>query len=124
MQNRRSKKRERIFEILYSTKSHPTAEQIYQELKKDFPDVGLATVYRNLKILLEEKKIFIVDVGDGREHYDADLSEHAHCFCIKCKRVFDIADVSINNANLPDGFVPTGQRYYVYGVCKNCQNEQ
>ena len=54
---RQSKKRDRVLELLRSTKSHPTADWLYQELKSEFPDLSLGTVYRNLATLINQNLV-------------------------------------------------------------------
>lgn len=85
-----SRKRQAIYELLLSTKEHPSAEWIYNNLKLEYPDLSLGTVYRNLKVLEENGSVRSVAVVDGRERYDALMSPHSHFVCNKCKRVVDV----------------------------------
>ena len=66
-----SKHRDAILMLLKSVKSHPTAEWVYTELKKDNQNISVATVYRNLNQLYSVGEVIKIDVGDGVEHYDA-----------------------------------------------------
>jgi len=87
---RYSKKREAILGAIRSTKSHPTAEQVYQTLKPDYPDLSLGTVYRNLNILRELGQIRSVGVVDGQERFDAIVAPHPHFVCDNCGAVMDL----------------------------------
>ena len=87
---RHSKKREAILELLKSVKNHPTAEWIYSELKPSFPDLSLATVYRNLANFIENGDVISVGIINSHEHFDGDTSPHAHFICDKCGKITDI----------------------------------
>ena len=71
-----SKKRTAIYDCLCGTKTHPTADWIYQQLLPEFPDLSLATVYRNLAQLKEAGRIRSVGTVAGQERFDADLHPH------------------------------------------------
>ena len=58
-----SKQREALFNLLCSTHTHPTAAWLYDKLRKDFPHISQGTVYRNLNILAEQKRIKVINVG-------------------------------------------------------------
>jgi len=117
-----SKQREAILAVLRSTNTHPTANWIYTEVRKQLPNISLGTVYRNLSALSAAGDILALDVGDGFEHYDGDVSPHLHLSCRKCGHIHDLAlseDVLSQKAK-ECGFTPETCRYVVYGVCKNC----
>lgn len=123
--SRHSKQREAILSLLRSTKSHPTAEWLYSELKRDYQGIGLATVYRNLKLFEEQGLVIKLDVGDGFDHYDADTSNHYHFYCDCCKRLIDL-DISPMRFDslLPDGFSSNRHQLLIYGRCDKCKSEQ
>ncbi|MCH3972138.1 MAG: transcriptional repressor [Oscillospiraceae bacterium] len=85
-----SRKREAILEVLKSTKTHPTAEWIFQQLKSVYPDLSLGTVYRNLSRFKKDGTIITVGVVNGQERFDADISPHSHFVCIRCGAVQDV----------------------------------
>jgi Fur family peroxide stress response transcriptional regulator len=87
-----SRKREAILQTLRSTKSHPTADWVYQQLKPTFPDLSLGTVYRNLSRFKEDGTIVSVGVVDGQERFDADTSPHSHFICLGCGAVLDVGE--------------------------------
>ena len=66
-----SKKRQVILEALAATTAHPTAQELYQQLKPDYPDLSLGTVYRNLSLFAEEGDAMSVGVFRGQERFDA-----------------------------------------------------
>ena len=92
-----SRKREAVLEIIRGTASHPTADWIYDEVRKDIPDISLGTVYRNLAAFKDEGLIISVGVVDGRERFDANTGEHAHFICLGCGSVLDICGAGLLN---------------------------
>lgn len=117
-----SRQREAILNVLRSSKSHPTADEVYRQVREIIPNISLGTVYRNLNLLREEGNIISVSVGNGSEHFDGDCSPHIHLHCSDCGRIFDLAlerDV-IFEAAAKAGFTPNGCVYVVYGRCADC----
>ncbi len=88
--SRHSKNREAILECLKTTKSHPTAEWVYERLKPQFPNLSLGTVYRNLTQLKEAGVIRTLGTIAGQERFDADTSCHHHVICSRCGAVLDL----------------------------------
>ena len=124
---RRSRKRDAILERMRSTKTHPTAEWIYRELKGEYPDLSLGTVYRNLNQLCEEGYAIRIGAVNGQERFDACVTPHAHFICEGCGRVLDLPD-----SPPPEGYIETlskdmGLRVDSYefklrGLCDQCQH--
>ena len=117
-----SKQREAIMQVLRNSKAHPTANQVYEEVRKIIPNISLGTVYRNLSELGGSGDILCLHVADGPERYDGDITPHLHLHCRSCGRVDDvpIADDIISVMAKGEGFVPDKSLYIVYGICKNC----
>ena len=91
VQKRYSKKREAIYNALAATHEHPSAEWLYQQLKPQYPDLSLATVYRNLKEMVAQGDAVIVGTVDGKERFDScHRHPHAHLLCKGCGCVLDI----------------------------------
>ena len=87
---RLTSQRQVIFEELIKVKSHPTANEVYDMVRKRLPRIGLGTVYRNLNLLAELGIIRRLEVGGEQKLFDGDISPHYHIRCIKCNRVDDI----------------------------------
>ncbi len=119
-----SKQREAILTALRSTDSHPTASWIYSEVRKSLPNISLGTVYRNLSALSEAGEILSINVGDGFEHFDGDISPHLHLHCRNCNSITDVRllDDPFTAAIENHGFIPESKVYVVYGICSNCKN--
>ena len=124
-QVRYSKQREKIYDYLCSSMNHPCAERIYEDLKKEMPNLSLGTVYRNLKFLQDTGKITALKSTDGIEHYDAFCSNHAHYICQECGEIFDIKEIDYStltkSLNLDECFSPQKIILTVVGQCPKCK---
>ena len=121
-----SRKREAIYQALCSTKIHPTADWIYQQLKPIYPDLSLGTVYRNISHFKEEGLIISVGVVKGQERLDANISPHAHFICSACGNVIDVEEINPNQSI--DELVSHKYHFDVqyhdlvfHGLCKDCK---
>ena len=119
-----SRQREAIKEFMMTRKDHPTADIVYMNVRKEFPNISLGTVYRNLTLLSDMGELLRLRVGDGVDHFDATTTPHYHFICKDCGAVTDldlptmhsinaIADESFNGRI--DGHVS-----YFYGICEHC----
>ncbi len=119
-----SRQREALLELLRSVTCHPSAERLYAELKKDYPRMSLATVYRNLGVLCECGEAIRLDVGDGTVHYDAQTFDHNHFFCTSCHRLDDIGGDELDGVDhlLEDkyGVRIESHSFIFYGKCREC----
>ena len=93
-----SKKRDAILACVRSTDAHPTAEWVYQQLKPEYPDLSLGTVYRNLAMFKREGTIGSVCIEDGMERFDRTAAPHAHFICDGCHSVQDLMELSLSSA--------------------------
>lgn len=122
---RRSTRQQRlVFEAVSTTKSHPTAEWVYETVRRQLPRVSLGTVYRNLQRLVAEGKLRSFE-RDGRIRYDADLELHDHFSCDRCGLLMDIPRL---NESLPAerrlrarGFAIAGRTLEFHGLCRKCR---
>lgn len=119
---RYSLQRETIYEVLKATKSHPNAEWIYNEVRKQIPDISLGTVYRNLNSLVESRRIDSLETALKEVHYDADMSMHAHFVCDKCNKIYDMEIKA--KAQRPEGFECSYEKHIYYGICKDCKGKK
>ncbi len=120
-----SRQREAILNVLRSTDTHPTADWIYNEVRKSIPNISLGTVYRNLAALSEAGEILRLNVGEGREHFDGNISPHLHLTCKVCGSITDafFNDDPFAGECKSNGFSPVSPVYVVYGVCKSCSEK-
>lgn len=115
-----------ICRYLISTDTHPTAQEIYEELLGDYPTLSLATVYNTLDTLLSLGMVNALgNAGDDAVHYDADTRPHVNLACIECHRVVDLPSEHITHVDAEivanSQFKLLGARVLYYGVCPNCQ---
>ena len=120
-----SRKRNAILDCLRGTTCHPTAEWVYQQLKPDFPDLSLGTVYRNLAAFKAEGVIDSVGVVNGLERYDGNTVPHAHIVCESCGAVLDAESIELPEELLARVQADTGceiRRCQISftGLCPNC----
>jgi Fe2+ or Zn2+ uptake regulation protein len=122
---RRTKQKEAILEVLRGTTSHPTADWVYNEVRKEIPNISLGTVYRNLRLLCESGEISELDLCGTLARFDARRDNHYHFRCEKCGRVFDVdlpVDAEIDRrAAQKTGFEVSYHRLEFRGVCESCQ---
>lgn len=122
-----SRQRESIKQQLMNRKDHPTADMVYTEIRKEFPNISLGTVYRNLALLTEIGEIKRLTTGDGPDRFDADTSMHNHFICRKCHAVLDMdmEDVSGIREQAErnfDGLIESCSVNF-YGVCGDCRRK-
>jgi len=105
-----------IFGYLKSVKTHPTAETVYEEVKKKLPTISQGTVYRVLNNFKNKGEILAIDTKDN-VHFDADISDHAHLICERCGNVYDVMNCCA------DCKILKNKKYKInfYGVCNKCQ---
>jgi Fur family peroxide stress response transcriptional regulator len=126
---RRSRQRDRILELLRSTDSHPTANWLYARMRKEFPDLSMGTVYRNIGILVEQGLISRIAFGSTFDRLDAKLVPHYHFICEKCGAIHDLDTGPKSGFATPDllrriappkGFKVRHHEIELYGLCANC----
>lgn len=120
---RYSKNREAILECLRGTKCHPTAEWVYEELKKEHPNMSVATVYRNLAQLKEAGMIRSMGIVSGYEHFDGNVEPHSHVVCSKCGRIEDLDDNKVmselvSKVSKLSGYAVSDMSFV--GLCPEC----
>lgn len=120
-----SKKRDAILSCIRGTRRHPSAEWIYDQLKPDIPDLSRGTVYRNLRLFLEEGSVTSVGVVNGLERFDGDVSPHAHFICLHCGEVLDLPELAALDAMAGQAETLTGGRIEscaltFSGCCRSC----
>ena len=123
---RYSKKREAILELLRSTTEHPGAEWIYLRLKADYPDLSLATVYRNLNQFKEQGLILSLGAVNGVERFDGNTEPHVHFVCGTCSKVLDLQKLEVPTALCQSAARETGAKVEscwltFHGECAACK---
>lgn len=123
-----SRQREEIKNFLMTRKDHPTADVVYMNVRRQFPNISLGTVYRNLTLLADIGEIARIRVGDGIDHFDADTSLHYHFICTECGSVIDLEMENIDSIRDIAGMNFDGQIAghvtYFYGTCGCCLKKE
>ena len=127
MIRRETKQREAILKALRNTRSHPTADQIYDEVRKNIPNISKGTVYRNLQVLQDDGAITELKLNDTLSRYEVKQESHYHFRCEKCGRVSDI-DMPVNieldqQVEKRTGLKVAYHQLEFRGLCKDCQKK-
>lgn len=121
---RMTKQRQVILEELCSVTTHPTADDMYEMVRKRLPNVSLGTVYRNLEILSENGVIQKLDVGGTKKRFDGNVSTHCHVRCKECGRVDDLefeAGIDLEKEARPyTDYQILKHRLEFIGTCPSC----
>ncbi len=119
--------RQIIFEELAKVKTHPTASELYDMVRKRLPRIGLGTVYRNLELMADSGMILKIEVGGTQKRFDATTTLHYHIRCASCGKVDDI-DVPViselvSRAESATSYQLTGHHVEFTGICPSCLSE-
>ena len=114
-----------ICKLIFLRKDHPSADQIYQELKEEHPTISLTTIYNTLRILVELRLLQELGFNEGSIRYDPDLELHINLVCSKCGKIDDYKAENVTelwNAIISNLDVkPIGQRIDLYYECEECK---
>ena len=120
-----SRQRQEILDFLIESYDHPTAEEIYAEVKKRGSTASKGTVYRNLNFLSEKGIIEKISMLNGADRYDYKNTPHNHVICSKCNKVFDF-EYNFNLKRLRKSILEQTEiedfsdYVIVQGICKKC----
>ena len=123
-----SRQRDYIRENLRHRTDHPTADMIYEDIRKGYPRISLGTVYRNLTLLAELGEIRKLTGLSGPEHFDGRVFPHNHFICRKCGKIidlegFDSSDL-IRDAEKKAAVSVDSCNVYFYGYCRECRDAE
>jgi len=116
--------RQVILEALREEDTHPTADEIYEKVRRVMPRISLGTVYRNLDLMASEGLILKLHVDDTQMRFDGNTEPHLHISCVHCGRVSDIfqaPDLTGTIRDLPTDYEILGYTLLLHGVCPSCQ---
>jgi len=115
-----------ILETLRGTKSHPTADEVYDKVRERMPRISLGTVYRNLQILEDMGAVKVLAVGGTQRRFDGNVRNHYHVRCLRCGRVADISTEPVGAlekaAQKQSDFEITGHHLEFVGLCPGCRS--
>ncbi|HHT73497.1 MAG TPA: transcriptional repressor [Firmicutes bacterium] len=131
--HRLTPQREAVVEVLLdNADAHLSAENIFMQTKHNYPDIGLATVYRTLELLENLGLVHRFDYGDGQSRYEVSLTAeghyHHHLICVNCGEIGEFKDDLLDEIEekiaAETGFVVTDHCLRLFGLCQKCQGEQ
>ena len=113
-----------VFKCLMNCKNHPTAEEIFTQVKIEHPTISLATVYKNLEVLAAKNIISKVTPLHNSVRFDGNSESHHHAVCVKCKKIIDVYNDEYDNLNIPSeltaNFTVKNYRIQIEGICEEC----
>ena len=116
-----------LVRLIVASKGHPSAGQLYTTIKRQFPTMSQATVYKTLSLLKEINQVLEIDLRDD-SHYDGNRPEpHPHLICTKCNKIID-GEISFDQESLQgleqtSGYKILRLQISLYGLCPDCKEE-
>jgi Fur family ferric uptake transcriptional regulator len=121
---RNTRQRETILSVIRAAQGPLTVDEIHRRAKRRVRGMGIATVYRTVKLLLEHEELQTVVLPDGQSRYEsAHLKHHHHFRCRRCDQVYDLSGCMLPIAagtTLPQGFIVEDHEVTLYGICPKC----
>ena len=122
------RKRNAILSCVRCTDTHPSADWVYAQLKPEYPDISLGTVYRNLSLFKKQGLIASVGTVGGIERFDGNTCPHVHFICTACDAVIDLPQMAVPNTLSSEAANQTGAKIdscnlSFTGVCARCQSK-
>lgn len=127
MIKRNTIQRSLVLEAVNKLKCHATADEVYQMVAQEHPNISKGTVYRNLHQLAENGEIRKIEVPGSADRFDHRCHDHYHVRCTKCGKVFDVDMDYITDLEKKirdtHGFEFTGHDLVFRGLCPDCRKE-
>jgi Fur family peroxide stress response transcriptional regulator len=122
---RESRQREAVLRVLTGSRAHLTADQVYDAVRKDIPNISKGTVYRNLKVLRQDGAISELNLDGALGRYEAKRETHYHFRCDRCGSIFDLdepVDKELDErVSRKTGFTVSHHKTEFRGLCVDCQ---
>jgi Fur family peroxide stress response transcriptional regulator len=127
-QKRNTIQRSLILEAIYELDHHPTSSDVYEQVCLKHASISRATVYRNLDILVKDKKIVRFEISQGAARYDTITEPHYHVFCDSCGRVDNIDLPNLGDltkhVKSSNGYDVVGYQVVFKGICAGCKQKR
>lgn len=114
-----------VLKTVHDMKCHASADEVYDAINKNYPNISRATVYRNLNELAKSREIKKIEVPEGADRFDYQCFDHYHIRCLKCGKIFDVdmeyikdLEKTIQNSH---GFEFKGHDIMFKGICPICR---
>jgi Fur family peroxide stress response transcriptional regulator len=117
-----------IIRILVASEEHPSVDEVYQEVRTQFPTTSPATVYKTISLLKELDEVLELGFPDGSNRYDGKRPyPHPHAICTKCRKIMDpeissVAELS-EEMKKKTGYTISFHRLDFFGLCPECQGK-
>ena len=124
-----SSQREQILDIFLKTERHPTINDLYDLVRKKNPKIGLATVYRTMRVICDTGLARETDFGDGLRRFEHKHKHqhHDHLICLKCGRIIEVMSPEIEklqeNLAKKHRFKAVRHRMEIFGICRTCERK-
>lgn len=119
-----------ILRLLMASREHPGVEQLYREVRRDYPAISLATIYKTLDLFREKGVIQELTVSAHHVRYDGDLHFHPHVICQSCRKVEDLEGLNpglpqrwLEDASTGSGYSVDNVQLFLFGTCPECKKE-
>ena len=125
-----SKQREEILDIFLKTEKHLTIDDLYELVRKKHPKIGLATVYRAMRVICDAGLAREVDFGDGVKRFEHEYQHqhHDHLVCLKCGKVIEVLSPKIEHLQerlaKKHNFTTVRHRMEIFGICRECKRKK
>lgn len=122
-----TQQRNQIIDTFLSTQGHLSVEEVWSLVRKDYPKVSVATVYRTMKLLSESGLAHARHFGDGQTRYEPAVGKehHDHLICTGCGTIIEFENDQIERLQgavaRRHGFQVTSHKMELYGLCQKCQ---
>ena len=123
-----SKQREYICNAVKASHMHPSADDVFEAVRRDMPNISLGTVYRNLNLLVENGVIKKISMPDSCDRFDGRCDEHCHAVCVRCGKILDVeidpAGIVGSVLKQQNSFIVNECQLVIKGICKTCIGQQ
>ena len=123
-----SRQREAVYQAVHESCVHPTADEVYEMVRSQHPQISLGTVYRNLNQLADMGLLLKISMPSGSDRFDGRLDEHYHMICTHCGRVLDIDLMTLSHMDEEilsrTGFQVSSHHLVLEGLCRDCASAQ
>ncbi len=117
-----------VYKELIQSKNHPTADEMFQIVRRKFPNISYDTVNRTLLTFAEIGLVDVVKTKKGARHFDAAMENHHHFHCVNCGKIIDFYNEEYDNLEIPnqieDDFTVFTKRVILNGLCKQCRKKK
>jgi Fur family transcriptional regulator, ferric uptake regulator len=124
---RNTQQREIILDEFISADRHITVEELFNVIKDKHPDIGYATVHRNLSLLCESGIAEEMKIGNQKARFEpkVEREHHDHLICLKCGRFIEVHDAKLERLQEKlaeaNDFRPVRHKLEIYGYCRDCR---